>query len=125
MSNVYLIDGNVVVPGTTAVLIDSGLVESGPNNLSLAIDTAGAITIAGRSVTFSLGAAPTVNWIADWVPMSLAARFHEVRIRWAEPAFNALVLAEAAGAAVWARYPPGKVIHKPEVWVWLMIKTIG
>lgn len=68
---------------------------------------------------------PVTDYVVDWVPMSLAAHFHEVRIRWTEPQFNALVLAEAAGSAVWARYPPGKVLHKPEVWVWLMIETIG
>jgi hypothetical protein len=70
-------------------------------------------------------AAPAVDYIVDWVPMSLAAHFHEVRIRWTEAEFNALVLAEAAGSAVWAKYPPGKALHKPEVWVWLMLEAIG
>jgi hypothetical protein len=70
-------------------------------------------------------AAPAVGYIVDWAPISLAAHFHEVRIRWTEAEFNALVLAEAAGSAVWAKYPPGKALHKPEVWVWLMLETIG
>ena len=100
---------------SSTYLINGALIEAGSNSLSL---PPGLLQISATS-------APDVDYIVDWVPMSLAAHFHEVRKRWTEPAFNALVLAEAAGSAVWARYPPGKVLHKPEVWVWLMIETIG
>lgn len=104
MAGTYLIGSAVVNLGSSSLLVNAGLLQA---------------AAAGG------GAAPVVDYIVDWVPMSLAAHFHEVRIRWTEPEFNALVLAEAAGSAVWARYPPGKAVHKPEVWVWLMIETIG
>lgn len=103
MSGTYLVGDSIVNVGSASVLGPYGLLQ----------------------VAASSGVAPVVDYIVDWVPMSLAAHFHEVRTRWTEPEFNALVLAEAAGSAVWARYPPGKVLHKPEVWVWLMIETIG